>query len=126
MAAKKQTPVQQPPLFTKVETIVVPDPEPTIARTFSSLIAGGVVTGSLGYGGMGLVGAATLGVAVLTGSAFLTYMIWYLGALITIVGAIMAGSYVQARLLDGSLDVACGKARSYVAGLFTFRKEVAA
>lgn len=122
MATKKQTAQPQPSVVFVDEA-----PEPTITRTFSSLVAGGVVTGSLGYGGMALVGAATVGVAVLTTSAFLVYMTWYLGVLVTIVGAIMAGSYVQARLLDGSLDKTFARGREYVVSKllsFSSRKEV--
>ena len=126
MAAKKQTPVQQPPLFAKVETVIQPDALPSITRTFGSLAAGAVVTGSLGYFGMAAVEVVTLSVTMLTGSAFMTFMTWYLSAFMVLIGAIMAGSYIQASLLDGSLEVACGKARSYVASLFSTRKEVAA
>jgi hypothetical protein len=99
---------------------------PSITRVFGSLTAGAITTGSLGYFGFAAVEVVTLSTALLTGSAFATFMIWYLGAFMALVGAIMAGSYVQARILDGSLDVACGKARSYVASLFTFNKEVTA
>ena len=99
---------------------------PSITRTVSSLAAGAVVTGSIGYFGMVAAEVVTLSVALLTGSAFATFMTWYLSAFMVLVGAIMAGSYVQARLLDGSLDVTCGKARSYVASLFSTRKEVTA
>lgn len=99
--------------------------EPTIARTVSSLATGAVVTGTVGYFGMAAVEVVTLSTALLTGSAFLTFMIWYLGAFMLMVTAIMAGSYVQARILDGSLDVLCGKARSFVVTLFSAPKRIA-
>lgn len=71
-------------------------------ETIASWI-GLIATGTVGYWGTVLVQYASLGVLVMTGSAFLSFMVYFLGIVAAIAVAIMAGNAVQRAITEGAI-----------------------
>ena len=95
---------------------------PTGRRVVVALLAGIVAAGCVTYVGTSLVGYLVVGAAVLTGSAFLTFMIAFIGYAIAIIASVLVGGKVQDFVLSGKIDKCGGKACAFVAGWFTSAK----
>lgn len=78
------------------------------------LLAGLATSGALGYAGTQAITYLSVGAAVMTGSAFLAFMIWFVGFAMVAIGAIMAGARVQRLIVDGTIDHKITAARGWV------------
>ena len=87
---------------------------PTPRRAMVAFVANLLVAGTTMYFGANLTVYLALGAAVLTGSAFLVFMISFIGYVLAILGGIMLGGRVQTFILDGSIDRSFAQARSYL------------
>lgn len=92
---------------------------PSGKRIIVALAANLVLTGTLGYLGIALTSYLVVGASVLTGSAFLVFMVAFIGYAITLIASMMAGSKLQSAILDGSLERGFASARSKVSGWFS-------
>jgi ABC-type spermidine/putrescine transport system permease subunit II len=95
---------------------------PTGRRMIIGLVAQLLTTGLGIYAGMQLSAYLMVGAAVLTGSAFLTWMVGFLVLGIAIVAAIVAGGKAQSYILSGGVDRTFEASKNWVTGLFSNRK----
>lgn len=77
-----------------------------------------IATGAIGYWGVVLVQYASLSALILTGSAFLSFMVWFLGVIAMLAAAVMAGNAVQRAITEGAIgtavdSVVLGSTRAY-------------
>lgn len=77
-----------------------------------------------GYLGAYFTGYMMVGAAVLTGSAFIVTCIYVLGMLLSIYAGYLAGVFVHVEIITEKIDARFNKAKSFVTGLFSNRKEV--
>jgi hypothetical protein len=101
-------------LFSTVDGFALPSGK----RVIISLVAGVVLAGVAGFLGAQLVTMMTVYAATLTTSAFLLFMIQFVGYALALIGATFIGGKLQAAILDGGIDRGFNKAKSYVGGLF--------
>ena len=98
---------------------------PTHNRVLVALVSGCVVGAGLGAASMTLVNTVVAGALVLTGSAFLSLLIYVVGLALAIYAGLVAGqnvmNYVLTKRADEHVNVIANKARgavSYVRGYF--------
>lgn len=91
---------------------------PSRQRAIIAFVANLLVSGTSIYLGMQLTAYMALGAAVLTGSAFLTFMVLFIGYTISIFAGVILGGKVQAFILDGSIDRTYESAKTKVTGWF--------
>lgn len=77
---------------------------PSGKRIIVSMLAGIVLAGGLTYLGINLVVMATVGAAMLTGSAFISFMVMFIGYALTIIAAAVLGGKFQAYVLSAGID----------------------
>lgn len=86
------------------------------------LLCGLATSGALGYAGIQAITYLSVGAAVMTGSAFLSFMIWFIGFAVVAIGAILAGARVQRLIVDGTIDRKLSAARGWVSSKFADTK----
>ena len=97
---------------------------PSGKRVIVSLIAGLVVAACTAYVGISLVAYLTVGAMLLSGSAFLTFIVSFLGYVLTLLLSLYSFGKVQAFILTGGVDRCYQNASSFVGGLFGSKKEM--
>lgn len=91
---------------------------PSGKRVIVSLVAAVVIAGCASYLGMSLVSYLVVGAALLTGSAFITFMVAFLGYALTIIASMVIGGKVQAFILSGDIDRCYQNVSNRVSGWF--------
>lgn len=91
---------------------------PSGKRVIVALAAGLIVAGCAGYLAGPLVAYVTAYAAVLTGSAFITFMVQFIAYAVLLLSSLMLGGKVQAFILNGDIDRCYSASASYVRGLF--------
>lgn len=102
---------------------------PSASRVFASTALGLGTYGASFYGTMGLVNLATTAAMTLTGVGFISFMVWFLGAVIAIVSSLRLGYFVASKVLGyqpgdlagvgESISLAAASKVSLVRGWFT-------
>lgn len=91
---------------------------PSGKRVIISLVASVVLGGIAGFLGAQLVAMMVAYAATLTTSAFLLFMIQFVGYALTIMASVFIGGKLQALILDGGIDRSFSKTKDYITGLF--------
>lgn len=91
---------------------------PSAKRGIIALVAMLLISGGVTYLGMQLTAYMALGAAVLTGSAFITFMVLFIGYALSILVATILGGKMQTFILDGSIDRTYESAKTRVTGWF--------
>jgi hypothetical protein len=87
---------------------------PSGKRVLVSLVAGAFAAGVGVYFGSQVAMYLTFGAALLTGSAFLTFMVNFIATALVVFGSLMAGAWVQKGVLTGEwgFDTSALKAKA--------------
>ena len=91
---------------------------PTGRRLIVSFIANLLLSGTTMYLGFSLTMYLAVGAALLTGSAFLVFMVSFIGYTLAILAGIVAGGKLQAYILTGGIDASYESAKTKVSGWF--------
>lgn len=97
-------------MFSKFMGFELPSTKRVIVAFAANLLLAGGVT----YLGLQLTSFLIVGAMALTGSAFLMFMVGFIGYAVSLIVGIMAGSKLQAVILDGSLERGFSAVRSNV------------
>lgn len=89
---------------------------PSTNRMVVSLLAAVVVAGCASYMSAALVSYLVIGAALLTGSAFLTFMVAFIGYAITVTTSMIIAGKVQTFILSGDIDRCYQKVSVHVRG----------
>ena len=81
-------------------------------RELMGMVAMLAVSGALGYATTHVVTWLMLATLLMTGSAFLSFMIWFMGMILGLMAAVTIGARVQRIIVDGSLDRTISQASS--------------
>lgn len=74
---------------------------PSWQRGLISVIAGAIVAGAGIYVGMTIVTLLTNAALAFTASTFIAWIIYFVGYILTMLGSVLAGLYVQHMVLEG-------------------------
>lgn len=91
---------------------------PSGKRLLASVVVGLITSMSVGWIGGYLSSALLAGVLLLTGSAFLGWIVYLLGVVLALAAGILAGNFVANYVLSAKLDEHVRSAKSWVSGLF--------
>ena len=91
-----------------------------------AVVASLATSAAVGYLGGYLAVYLTFAAALMTGSMFITYVVYALGVLLTMYAGYRASMFTYIKVIDRSVDDLCAKAYDRVTGLFTFGTKVAA
>lgn len=83
-------------------------------RELIATVVGLLATGTCTYFGATLAASLSIAALVMTGSAFLSFMVYFIGVTVAIFAAIKAGARLQRVIVDGSLDSKVNAAQQYV------------
>lgn len=99
---------------------------PTGTRVIISLVAGLFVGGASIYMGAQVAAYLTLGAMLLTGSAFISFVMYFIAMGLAIAASFVLGGKMQSFVLSGDIDRTYEKCKSRVLGFFaTAKREVA-
>lgn len=91
---------------------------PSGKRLLASFVVGLITSMSVGWIGGYLSSALLAGVLLLTGSAFLGWIVYLLGVVLAVAASILAGKFAANYVLSAKLDEHVRSAKSWVSGLF--------
>lgn len=95
------------------------DSLPSWKRIACAWIASAVASFGIGYLGGYITSYLMLGAALLTGSVFITLLVYVLGMLLTIYAGYKAGLFIHLEVITESIDARFDSAKSFVTGLFS-------
>lgn len=98
------------------------DSLPSWQRIACAWVASLVTSVGIGYLGGYITSYLMLGAALLTGSVFITLLVYVLGMLLTIYAGYKAGLFVHLEVITEKVDARIESAKSYVSGLFSSQK----
>jgi hypothetical protein len=123
MTSTKRAPkfVAKPTIVGGTDTLNTPFSEtPDVfgasARELWALVAGLTLSGSTTYIGLAMSNVIGTAAMVLTGSVFIGFVIYFVGAVLSMMAAIAAGTRLQRMIVDGSLDRKVGELGDNVVG----------
>lgn len=91
---------------------------PSGKRLLASFVVGFITSMSVGWIGGYLSSALLAGVLLLTGSAFLGWIVYLLGMVLAVTAGVLAGQFAANYVLSAKLDEHVRSAKSWVSGLF--------
>ena len=97
--------------------------EATWKRWACAMVAGIAASFATSYVGGYLVAALTLSMAMLTGSMFLTWLIYVIGILIVMYVSYRSSMFVYMGVIDRSVDETCMRSWKWATGLFATETE---
>lgn len=87
---------------------------PSPQRVVISLISSLFVTGASIYVGIGVSTVLATAAMAFTASAFLTFMIFFIGYMLALIGGVLLGSKVQEYILTAKLDADVHRAKDWL------------